>query len=125
MSPGDAVLAAEAARADAVIRRDRPALEALLHESLVYIHATGVRHDRAEWLSYVQEGPRFHAVTLESPTVRVADRVALVDGLLRLHLQRGREEPVHAVSRVTQTWLLRDGAWRLASQQSTRALDVS
>lgn len=35
MSPGDAVLAAEAARADAVMRRDRPALEALLHESLV------------------------------------------------------------------------------------------
>ena len=125
MSPVEAVLAAEAARAVAVIRRDRQALEALLHDSLVYIHATGVRHDRAEWLAYVEQGPRFHTVALEAPSVRVIERVALVHGVLRLRLQRGQEEPVDAVSRVTQTWLLRGNAWRLASQHSTRAPDLS
>ena len=51
--------------------------------------------------------------------------MALVDGVLRLRLQRGQEEPVDAVSRVTQTWLLRGNAWRLASQHSTRAPDLS
>ncbi|MGV3569926.1 MAG: nuclear transport factor 2 family protein [Ramlibacter sp.] len=114
------VLAAEARRAAALVARDLVALEDCLDETLTYVHATGVRHDRAQWLEAVRTGPRFHEVRLEPDLVRIHSDVALVAGRLHLCLQRADGEVVRAESLVTQAWVRRHGGWRLASFQSTR-----
>lgn len=120
MSVAEEVRAAEARRAAAIVVRDFDALERCLEDALVYVHATGVRHDRAQWLDYVRTGPRFHEVRLEADDVRVHGDVALVAGRLHLRLQRADGETVRAESLVTQAWVRRGDGWRLASFQSTR-----
>jgi len=118
------VLDAERARAAAVVARDGDALATLLHDGLTYIHATGVRHDRAQLLQFVQTGPRFLAVDLQAPQVLLQGDCAIVTGALHLRLQRApAAEPIDAQSLASAVWL-RDAAapqrWRLALFQSTR-----
>ena len=118
------VLAAERARAAAVVARDADALATLLHDSLTYIHATGVRHDRAQLLQFVLTGPRFLAVELVAPQVQLHVDCAIVTGELHLRLQREpTADPIEARSLASEVWL-RDAApphrWRLALFQSTR-----
>lgn len=119
-----AVLASERARAEAVVARDAEALAMLLHDGLSYIHATGVRHDRAQLLQFVLTGPRFLAVELLAPKVQLHGDCAIVTGDLQLRLQREPTAgPVEARSLASEVWL-RDTAlphrWRLALFQSTR-----
>lgn len=120
----DAVQAAERARAAAVVARDIGALATLLHDELSYVHATGVRHDRAQLLQFVQTGPRFLSVELCQPALRLHGDCAIVVGELRLRLQREpQQEPIDARSLASQVWLRdREAAprWRLALFQSTR-----
>ena len=121
----DAVLAAERARAAAVVARDIGALAALLHDELSYVHATGVRHDRGQYLQFVQTGPRFLWVDLLQTQVRLHGDCAIVTGELHLRLRREPDaEPIEAHSLASQLWL-RDGdpespRWRLTLFQSTR-----
>lgn len=118
------VLAAERARAAAVVARDAEALAPLLHDTLTYIHATGVRHDRAQLLQFVLTGPRFLSVALAAPQVLLHGDCAIVTGDLHLRLQRDpTAEIIEARSLASEVWL-RDAAqprrWRLALFQSTR-----
>lgn len=118
-----AVLDSERARADAVIAGDLDRLQALLADDLVYVHATGLRHDRAQWLAYLASGPRFLAVDLVAHEVSVMTGCALVVGELHLRLLRSPgSEPVEARSWVSQLWVREhaDAAWRLRLLQSTR-----
>ena len=118
------VLAAERARAAAVVARDAGALAALLHDTLTYIHATGVRHDRAQLLQFVLKGPRFLSVALAAPQVRLHGDCAIVTGDLHLRLQRDpTAEIIEARSLASEVWLRDDALprrWRLALFQSTR-----
>ncbi len=118
----DAVLAADRARAAALVARDAVALEGLLHEHLVYVHATGVKHDRAQLLQFLRGGPQFLSVHLQEPQVQLlADGVALVTGLLHMRLRR--EAGLAAVevgSLASQVWLRASGSWRLVLFQSTK-----
>lgn len=118
------VLAAERARAAAVVARDAETLAALLHNGLSYVHATGVRHDRAQLLQFVLTGPRFLVVALLAPQVRLHGDCAIVTGDLQLRLQREpTAEIIETRSLASEVWL-RDAdqphRWRLALFQSTR-----
>lgn len=120
-----AVLDSERARADAVVAGELDRLAEMLDEELVYVHATGVRHDKAQLLAYLRSGPRFLAVDLVSPQLSaVGDGGALVVGELHLRFQRTPEsEPVQARSWVSQVWVRREGGeggWCLRLLQSTR-----
>lgn len=118
------VLAAERARAAAVVARDAETLATLLHDTLTYVHATGLRHDRAQLLQFVMTGPRFLMVELGAPLVQLHGDCAIVTGDLHLCLQREpAAEPIEARSLASEVWL-RDATlprrWRLALFQSTR-----
>lgn len=118
-----AVRDAEAARARALIARDWPALEALLDDGLVYVHAPGLVHDRAQWLDYLRTGPTFLSVDLDIQQLRLEGDVALTHGVLALRFQRGDAPPTNARSFVTQVWVRRPMGFRLAAFQSTRLPD--
>jgi ketosteroid isomerase-like protein len=118
------VLDSERARADTLVAGDLDRLGAMLAEELVYVHATGVRHDKAQLLAYLQSGPRFLAVDLVAPRVSVMGDGALVVGELHLRFRRNPDgEPVQARSWVSQFWERREGdgaGWQLRLLQSTR-----
>lgn len=92
------LLACERARADEVMAGDLDRLADWLAEDLVYVHATGLRHDKAQLLAYLRTGPRFLAIDLLNPSVQVMSDCALVVGELEMRLQRNPEEqPVGVV----------------------------
>lgn len=117
----DDLLAAEYARTQALVAGDSAALSACLHENLVYVHATGVRHDLAQYLRFAAEGPRFLAVDLRAPVVELHASMALVTGELLMSLQRvGEATPINVRSWVSAVWLCGSSGWQLRSFQSTR-----
>lgn len=118
--PGHPVLQAERERAAALVARDLPRLQALLHADLRYTHAPGTTHDLAGYLGYVADGPRFDEVTLVPDRVLDLGAGAVVTGRLALRFQRGDAPPQQASSWVTAVWLREGEGWRLAVFQSTR-----
>lgn len=119
-APDHPVLQAERARAAAVVARDLPRLQALLHAELRYTHAPGTTHDQTGYLGYVADGPRFDEVTLTPDRVLDLGAGVVVTGRLFLRFQRGDEPPQQARSWVTAVWLRAGDAWQLAVFQSTR-----
>ncbi|WP_332748987.1 nuclear transport factor 2 family protein [Hydrogenophaga sp.] len=120
----NALLACERARADAVMAGDLDWLAGLLADDLVYVHAPGQRHDKAQLLAYLRAGPRFLAIDLLNPSVQVMSDCALVVGELEMRLLRNpNEEPVTVRSWVSEVWVRgsRDHTeWKLRLLQSTR-----
>jgi ketosteroid isomerase-like protein len=120
------VLAAEQARAAAMTAGDAAALARWLDDGLVYVHATGVRHDRAQLLHFVATGPRFLAVDFRMEDVLESADCVVLGGELRLRLVRpGESVPIEARSWASAVW--RRGPdhatpWRLRLFQSTRQL---
>lgn len=116
-----AVLAAERLRGAAFVARDAQALAATLHENLVYIHATGVRHDRDGLLTFVATGPRFLRVEMQPSCFELRGDVAIVTGSLALTLQRAADGPaIDACSWASALWLRGPQGWRLRLFQSTK-----
>jgi len=118
------VLGSERERARAVVAGDLDRLDTLLDDGLVYVHATGVRHDKAQLMAYLRSGPRFLAVDLVEPHVDVMNGGALVMGELHMALQRAPGgDPLEVRSWVSQFWVRHESShtgWRLRLFQSTR-----
>lgn len=123
-TPVNALLACERARGDAVVAGDLDRLAGLLADDLVYVHAPGQRHDKAQLLDYLRTGPRFLAIDLLNPRVQVRSDCAVVVGELQMRLQRNPdEEPETVRSWVSQVWVRERGdsaTWKLHLLQSTR-----
>lgn len=116
-----AVRAAQQAWGRALVARDTGALQALLDDELAYIHATGLMHDRAGYLRYVQSGPSFLSVGLAEARVLMAPGLAVIEGMLELTLQRpGEPQPQSLRSFATQVWRPGASGWRLRRAQTTR-----
>lgn len=117
----DALLHAERRRAAAVVARDVDALAPLLHDGLVYVHATGVRHDKAGVLRFVASGPEFLEVAFDVHDREALAGAAVLIGALHLRLRRaGESTAVTAQSWASALWL-HDASlgWRLRAFQST------
>lgn len=116
------VLAAEQRRAAAVTSRDVVTLAQVLHDELVYVHATGARHGKADLLQFVAKGPAFLEVDFGVQLVLDLDDAALLHGELRLQLRRvGELELVTAQSWASALWQREPrGGWQLRLFHSTR-----
>ncbi len=114
----------EQRRSAAVVARDLLTLSEVLHDRLVYVHATGSRNNKSQLMDFIASGPRFLSVALEAPEITLLGDAALVVGELCLTIQRdGEAQPVLARSWASALWQ-RDaamaGGWRLRHFQSTR-----
>lgn len=114
----------EQRRSAAVLARDLLTLDEVLHDQLVYVHATGNRHNKSQLMDFIASGPRFLAVAMDAPETTLFGDAALLVGELCLKIQReGEAQPVLARSWASALWQ-RDaamaGGWRLRHFQSTR-----
>lgn len=114
------ILAIERIRATALVEQDLATIDHLVSEGLVYIHATGLMHDKPAYLDYLRTGPRFLKVQVTEPRAWDMGKVLLLQGSLQLIFERPGQPQTETQSLITQTWTQGAGHWQLLAFQSTR-----
>lgn len=115
------VLAAENARREALVADDNARVESLFADDLVYVHTTGLIHDKAQYLAYARNTVAYLAIERGDLNVRVQGDVAIMTGTQTNTLKKRSEEAaVRAEGFVTQVWVRNGGNWQIASFHGSR-----
>jgi len=111
--------AALAARFDAALRADVPALEKLLADDLEYCGVRATCSTKAQYLESVRSGTRkFRSLKPEIERVTMyADSAVLTGKVYSVSIIDGAERNVDAYFLVVLAW--RDGRWQMTNQSST------
>ena len=117
----DEVLAAENARREALVADDNARVESLFADDLVYVHTTGLIHDKAQYLAYARNTVSYLAIERGELNVRVHGDVAIMTGTQTNTLKkRSEENAVRAEGFVTQVWVRSGANWQIASFHGSR-----
>jgi hypothetical protein len=113
------VLAAEAKRFDALVKRDIEAVNQLMADDLIYTHSSGVRQTKAEVFSLFSSGRIvYKSIEASDQHVRVVGNVGVITGAIRLVYNDGTDHLIDSV--YTDVYVKRDWRWQLLAWQSTR-----
>lgn len=112
---------AEAARQAAMLAGDVRALDTLLAEDIVWVHASGKQDTKASFIEQFTSG-RLRCVRLDhaKTTVRLFGMVALVTGLVEMEVVADGERRLSA-NLYSAVWVKGSTGLLLAHWQSTRA----
>lgn len=109
------VLAAMTALADAVAKRDVPALQRLLHDELVYSHSDTRAQTKGDLIKEAQENRGPGGVALAEPKVHVYGNTAIVRG--RVGSAKGvQPNSPYAVA----VFVKGTGGWQIVARTATR-----
>jgi len=114
------VLAAMDAWKQAVMKKDRAALEKILHEDLSYSHSNGKNETKADVLQAVANGKAVvEAIDFTDSTVRVYGKTALVKGKVDI---RNNVDGKTTTAHLDILHVLVKGpqGWQLVGRQATR-----
>jgi ketosteroid isomerase-like protein len=115
------IIEAESQRRAALIADDHEAINRLFTDDLVYVHTTGMVHDKTEYLAYARNVVRYLNVERGALEVRVHGDVAVMTGYQINTLQkRGEDTPVRGEGFVTQVWLKGSDGWQMTSFHGSR-----
>jgi ketosteroid isomerase-like protein len=116
----EAVIRAQAqALMDAVTAGDPGAWKAYLHEQAVYTDEEGGRFDKAQMLAQVRPLPKGVSGRIELTDWRLTDfGDVAVDTYVADEHEDFHGQKLHALYRVTETWLKTAGGWRLIASQT-------
>lgn len=115
-----ALIELETARCRALEAADLDALDRLLADDIVHVHANGKADDKATYLALVKGGIRFVSVERERLDVRVYDGLAVATGPLKQSIEAtatGQRTDMHVMT--TQVWRRQGETWRQVSFQAT------
>ena len=114
------VRAVDSRRFEAMVRRDREALDRLLTDDLTYTHSTGQVETKAQFLASIASGAFVYtSIQPRDVQVRLSGDVAVLTGRADLRV-RAQERDLDLAVRFTSVYVRRDGEWRMAAWQSTR-----
>ncbi len=117
----DEILAAEQARREALVADDHVRVSQLFADELVYVHTTGLIHDKAQYLAYARDTVAYLAIERGELNVRVHGDVAIMTGIQTNTLKkRSEESSVRAEGFVTQVWTYGPSGWQIASFHGSR-----
>ena len=120
-STTDEIHAAESARVRAMETADLPALEHLLAEDFIYVHASGRTEDRAAYLASLGSGVfRWSGFTHEDTAVRPLNDTALLYGLLHARKEEAGDTR-QLLFRFVSVWVRSDDGWRLSLNDHGRS----
>ena len=112
-----AVLAAEQAFVDAMIKADKAALEKLLADDLVYVHSSTKVETKAEVIQVVTSG----SATYESIEFRDTNARQYGDVVVTTHKATIKTKQTGVANLfVTHVWVKQKGGWQFASRQASR-----
>ncbi|MEN9886609.1 MAG: hypothetical protein RL758_1187 [Pseudomonadota bacterium] len=119
-----AVLIAEAQRAQAMREGDVAALHTLFSDRLVYVHASGTRDSKSTYLDKLHSGAmRYDVLQLEDLQAIPAGDAVVVTGRMRAEVcMQGQVKPVRSV--FMTVWAAEaqpngTASWRLCAHQGT------
>lgn len=116
-----AVLVLEDARFSAMVRADTASLRTALADNLSYVHSSGRRENKTEYLAAVGSGAmRYEEFTPRERDVRfLSSRVAVVVGLAHARAV-ANNQPVDLNVRYTAVYERGAASWQLVAWQTTR-----
>jgi ketosteroid isomerase-like protein len=123
-NPGDkAVLAALDAWKEAMVKKDREALEKLFHPDLSYAHSSAMVETKAQAIPHIVDGLGWESIELADTTVRMQGNVAIVNGKVDMR-QRNKDKPT-STSRLIQlsVWVKGKPGWQMIARQAVRRSD--
>ena len=110
------ILAAELSRLEAQVARDAEAVAGGVADDAIYIHANGAIQTKTEFITDLSAGRILHRdVVLTSRTVAVHDDTGITHGTIALTVG----VDCRIVGAYTGVYILRDGAWKVLSWQTT------
>ncbi|MBM3804273.1 MAG: nuclear transport factor 2 family protein [Acidimicrobiia bacterium] len=111
------VLAAQQAFADAVLKRDKAALERLLADDLIYVHSNSRLETKGEILEVISSGSTlYESIEFQEVTARQFDGIVVTTQKATI---RTKQTGVANLF-VTMVWVRQKGRWQLASRQASR-----
>ncbi len=115
-----AVMEAEKAYVDALVKGDHAALSNLLDEQYVFTNTEGATLDRGAHLGRFKGGNYRFATRadIDDVKIRMSGTTAFVTG--RLNFYGADTPPADGHSRYTHVWVKKMGHWRLVSNHSHR-----
>lgn len=119
MSSEKEILALEDKRYAAMTGADYGALEALLHENLLYTHSSGVTDTKASWLDALKSGrTKYKSAAITERKVRMLGDTALVTGKGQLEAEvNGQPRSLKLV--FLNVWTQTPKGWKFIAWQST------
>jgi len=113
----NAVLAAEQSFVDAMIKRDKAALEKLLADDLVYVHSSSKAETKAEVIQVVTSGSTlYESIEFRDTAVRQYGDVVITTHKAAI---KTKQTGVANLS-VTHIWVKHKGGWQFASRHASR-----
>ena len=114
------VLAAMNAWKQAMLMRDRAALEVLYAPGLIYVHSSGKQENKAEAIEAAVAGKdRYEAIDLEDLSVSVYGNTALVKAKVTLRINNGTATNTLSLD-VLHVWIKMPAGWQMAARHATR-----
>jgi hypothetical protein len=122
-SPGDkAVLAALDAWKEAMLKKDRAALEKIFHPDLSYGHSSAMVETKEQAIPHIVDSLGWEAIEFADTTVRLRGNVAIVNGKTDMH-QRGKEKVSISKLIVLTVWVKGGKGWQMIARQAVRRSD--
>ena len=111
---------AEKAWAKAVVARDWAAVDKILHDRLIYAHATGGIETKKQYLDRVRSGAQqYDTINHESTRVVIYADSAVTHSIMRMAgMTNGTPFNDHLMT--LHVWEKQDGTWKLAAHQTTK-----
>ena len=118
MSTEKDILALEDRRLAAMIAKDFGALEALVHEQLLYTHSSGITDTKASWLESMKSGKvKYKSATGVDRKVRVINDMALISGMAHIEADIGGQ-PRTLRLLFLNAWAKTPQGWKFVAWQS-------
>src|SRR5262249_19036720 len=119
MSSDKEILALEDKRYAAMCGGDFAALEAMLHDELLYTHSSGLTDTKATWLASLRSGKtKYKSAACSDRKVRLAGDTALVTGRAAIQAEiNGQPRSLRLV--FLNAWTKTPNGWKFIAWQST------
>jgi len=113
------ILALEGERFGAMIARDFPRLQLLVHDELMYTHSSGVVDGKATWLDAMKSGRvKYKKAQCTERKVRMYGDTALITGRAQIEAEIGGE-PKTLKLLFLNAWTKTPQGWKFVAWQST------
>jgi ketosteroid isomerase-like protein len=118
-----AVLAALDAWKEAMLKKDRAALEKIFHADLSYGHSSAMVETKDKAIPHIVDGLGWDAIEFSDTTVRLQGNTALVNGKTDMH-QRNKDGKVTISKLISLTvWVKGPKGWQMIARQAVRRPD--
>jgi len=113
------ILALEEERFAAMIARDFPRLQLLVHDELMYTHSSGVVDGKATWLDSMKSGRvKYKKAQCTERKVRMYGETALITGRAQIEAEIGGQ-PKTLKLLFLNAWTKTPQGWKFVAWQST------